>query len=223
MVRSTYTWCAGTQYVHVVCIWYAVRTRGVHMVRSTYTWCAYGTHRPKCLPLARKRSTPAAVATICRMIKSGLPVHHCRDGKRRVNKFDFIKFYLPLSSPPQGAVCWHQSQLGDGERAAECDADTVGCGVLLLYSPCGDMEADDDASPPPPPGTKLKHRRFRGRESLTPLGRPLVRANPAPPDEEAPEGEGERSSACDSSDATLPGGGASREQAAAAFLFSSWR
>ena len=56
----------------------------------------------------------------------------------------------------------------------------------------------------------LMHLRFRGRESLTPLGRPREREGPTlqfAGAEVACGGEGDRSTSSDKSEATLPGGG----------------
>ena len=59
--------------------------------------------------------------------------------------------------------------------------------AFKLYMACEGREPpDNDASHPP--SATLIQRRFRGRESFTPFGRPLVRAGTAV----EPAGEGER-------------------------------
>jgi len=101
---------------------------------------------------------------------------------------------------------------GEREPSTECETENAVC-----EEPCGDEDE-------PPPTRSLNaldmHRRLRGRESLTPFGRPRARD---PLLVFLSSGEGDRSStSSESRDATLPGGGP-READAADFRLSSSR
>ena len=122
----------------------------------------------------------------------------------------------PVTSPPAKATpvyratCWHASAAGASPKLLG-DLDP-GAGESDQVA-CDEVEVTDVPRPEPSAAADaLKHLRFRGRESLTPFGRPLDRDIEGPTlplvDTGAWCGEGDRSTSSDNSEATLPGGGA---------------